>query len=135
MVCPSAKLTDWLSGVKSVPGVAVAGVPVESVTDTAPALPPTRSTVNGIGPWPSAPRKAPVVNCSAPGCATAAVVTVIDQPPPMEPTSPLVSSTAYSCQTPLGLLPLNTERAVADDGAGAGAGKVSPSRRCCCVGR
>lgn len=125
VVCPSAKLIVWLSAVQSTPGVAVGGGPVDTVTETAPSVPPTRCSVRGSVPCPWAPRKAPVVNCKVPACATAAVVTVIDQPPPMEPISPLVSSRAYSCQGPLGLVPLNTERAVAEEGAGAGGGKVS----------
>ena len=62
MVCPSAKLTVWLSAVKSTPAVAVAGVVVVTVTDTAPSSPATRTRVRETGPPPSAPRNALVVN-------------------------------------------------------------------------
>jgi hypothetical protein len=61
----------------------------------------------------------------APGWATAAVVTVIDHPPAIDPTSPSASSNANSRHWPLGLVPLKTLSAVAADGAGAGAGKLS----------
>ncbi len=48
------------------------------------------------------------------------------QPPLMLPLSPAASSTTYRLQVPLGSVPLKTASWVAAEGAGAGAGKVSP---------
>ncbi len=64
-----------------------------------------------------------------PGWGTSAVVIVRDHPPPMAPRSPLASSKANRFQVPLGLVPLKTVRAVAVEGAGAGAGQTSPGSR------
>src|SRR5262245_8295521 len=125
VVWPSAKLTVWSSGVKSVPGVAVAGVVVVIRTATAPSAPLTRSIARLTGPPPSAPRNAAAANWRAPGWAAVPVVIVIDQPPPIDPVSPATSSTTNSCHCPLGLLPLKTPSVVAELGGGAGAGNRS----------
>ena len=60
--------------------------------------------------------------------APTAVVRVRVHPPAIEPTSPVASSTTNSCQLPLGAAFVNASAKVtAEDGAGAGAGKVSPA--------
>src|SRR5262249_25498947 len=64
---PSAKLTVWLIGVKSRPGVAVAGVVVAAVTDTAPSVPPSRWRGSGTTPPPSHPGQPQVVDGAGAG--------------------------------------------------------------------
>jgi hypothetical protein len=51
---------------------------------------------------------------------------VSDQPSTIRPWSPLASSTMYRDHVPLASVPSNTDRAEPPEGAGAGAGKVSP---------
>src|SRR5262245_3756231 len=50
---------------------------------------------------------------------------LMHQPPPMVPASTDSSSTLKRRQEPLGLMPVNTERADPPEGAGAGAGQAS----------
>ena len=59
------------------------------------------------------------------GSATSDVVIVTLHPPVIDPESPVASSTTYRLHVPLGLVPLNVPRVVADPGAGAGAGNES----------
>ena len=69
--------------------------------------------------WPKVDGLSDEVNAVVVG---AAVLMLRHQPPPIDPLSPLASSSTNSCQTPFGFWPLNVESVVAAEGAGAGAG-------------
>jgi hypothetical protein len=48
------------------------------------------------------------------------------QPPILAPISPASSSTTYKLHVPFGFVPLKTDRKEPPEGAGAGAGQLSP---------